>query len=107
MQHDWLLKKLFFIPFYTSQNVVMMHIRLNQLKYKKNSYKVKVFSFDRAKIKVHLLQKEIIMFKFKGSKSRLTCKQIGGTYTYGRLLKWGWGNHIFRKKSWCILTFRK
>ena len=36
------------------------------------------------------------MFKLKGWKSRLTCKQIGGTYTYGRLLMWGQGKTYFQ-----------
>ena len=48
------------------------------------------------------------MFKLKGYTSRLTCKQIGGTNTYGRLLRWGQGKTYFPGNSPAVLsTLRK
>ena len=58
----------------------MLDSRLNQMEHR-NSLKWSFISFNGARIKVHILWKEIKMFKLKGQKIRLTCKQIRGTYT--------------------------
>ena len=54
-----------FEPSYTSQNVAILHIKLNQLKHRKSLTR-STTSFNGARIKVHLLQKEVTMFKLKG-----------------------------------------
>ena len=58
----------------------MLDSRLNQMEHR-NPLKWSFISFNGARIKVHILWKEIKMFKLKGQKIRLTCKQIRGTYT--------------------------
>ena len=68
----------------------MLHTRLNQLKHR-NPLIGSIISFNGARIKVNLLLDNVTMLKLKGYKIRLTCKQIRGTYTYGRLLRWGQG----------------
>ena len=58
----------------------MLDSRLNQMEHR-NPLKWSFILFNGARIKVHILWKEIKMFKLKGQKIRLTCKQIRGTYT--------------------------
>ena len=76
-----------FEPSPTSMNVVMLHTRLNQLKHR-NPLNGQLVPTMVPGFKVHDLQKDVTMLKLKGLKSKLTCKQIKDTDTYGRLLGW-------------------
>ena len=53
-----------FQPSYTPQNAVMLHIQLNQLKHRKTLTR-SIISFNGARIKDNLLQKEATMFELK------------------------------------------
>ena len=50
---------------YKSQNVVLLHIKLNQLKHRK-TLTSSMISYNGARIKVIFLHKEAAMFKLKG-----------------------------------------
>ena len=78
----------------------MLHTRLNQLK-QRNPLNDPLVRSMVPGFKVNLLQKEVTMLKWKGYKSRLTCKQTRDTYTYGRLLRWGHGMY-FSGRSHCV-----
>ena len=61
VQQDCLLIKVVYAPCYKSHNVVLLHIKLNQLKHRK-TLTWSMISYNGARIKVHRLLKEVKMF---------------------------------------------